>query len=518
MRTRTLLSVALAGLFMVLGISFASAERVRTTQTTKVMKRPGEKSAVVTRVQKGRTLTVIASEGRWFKVRINGRTGWIARSAVQTASAREVPRNTRRRPFVDGRSTRRGGWGAAPEDRVGGDAVSDGDADVRAGDDGDDAAADAPRPRKPARAARKAKPRREVEADDDEEVADDDGGDADPEAAGDEDCDDDCDEEAAAPDPPEERVVRVAVAKTKLRSKPSRKGRATTRLARGARLVVVEERDDWMLVEDPDGDSGWIEKSAIAEPGMRPERRIHLAGRLGFDRIAQVFRSDGDATLSNYDVSAAAATIALGADYLQKYGAKYLIGAEAHYDLGRSTPGIRYSDGTNVVDIPFTTHDVDARLVGGYDFHHRTQAAVFARLGYHYSMFQVANVADFTKNLARLPSETLSGPTVGIAAEMPKLRDKIGARLHADYLVAGKRAQTTGLEDGQVSTVSALWAGLAVDYQWKSDITIAFAYAYDWSKTVWTGAATASMRGTNSTEAARKDTAHGITIGLAKAF
>src|SRR5688500_5525604 len=125
MRTKTLLSVAIAGLLMVLGVPFASADRVKTTQTTKVMKRPGEKSTVVTRIKKGRTLTVIAKQGRWMKVRVNGRTGWVARSTVKSASAREVTRNTRRRPFVDGRSTRRGWGGEAPDDRVGEDAVDD---------------------------------------------------------------------------------------------------------------------------------------------------------------------------------------------------------------------------------------------------------------------------------------------------------------------------------------------------------------------------------------------------------
>ena len=44
---------------------------------------------------------------------------------MKSASAREVPRNTRRRPFVDGRSTRRGWSGEAPDDRVGGDAIEE---------------------------------------------------------------------------------------------------------------------------------------------------------------------------------------------------------------------------------------------------------------------------------------------------------------------------------------------------------------------------------------------------------
>src|SRR5687768_8597967 len=84
----------------------AAADRVRTTKSTKVYKRTGEQSGVVTKVASGKTLEVVARQGRWLKVRINGRTGWVTQSSVVALEARDIPRNTRRRPFVDGRSTR----------------------------------------------------------------------------------------------------------------------------------------------------------------------------------------------------------------------------------------------------------------------------------------------------------------------------------------------------------------------------------------------------------------------------
>lgn len=496
MRTKTLLSMAIAGLLMVLVVPLSFAERVRTTQTTKVMKRPGEKSAVVTRVKKGRTLTVIATEGRWMKVRVNGRTGWIARSNVKTASAREVPRNTRRRPFVDGRSTRRGWSGEAPDDRVGGDAVEEEDEEEA-------------RPKK--KKAKKKSRARDVE---DEEDFEEDEEDFDEE----EDEEDFEEEEEVVEEEPKPRVVQVAVAKTKLRSKPSKKGKSRAKVKKGAKLVVLEQKDGWMLVEDPDGDTGWIATKEVWEPGMRKAREIRVEAKLGFDRMGQVFRSDGDQLLSNYDVAAAAAAVSLRGDYLQKYGAKYLIGGELRYDLGKSTPGIRYSDGTNAADIPYMTHDVDLRAVAGYDFKHKTGAVGFGRVGYHYGMFAVSNVGDFTKNLAKIPSETLSGVTIGVGAEAPTITEKIGARLIIDYLALGKRAQTVGLEDGAVSSAKALWAGLVVNYRWKPGMTIDFGYGYDYAKTTWTGAAPASMRGTGSTVAARKDVTHGLLVGIAKSF
>jgi hypothetical protein len=445
-----------------------------------------------------------------MKVRVNGRTGWVARSTVESAEAREdMPRNTRRRPFVDGRSTRRGWGGEAPDDRVGSDAIEE-------DDDGEDEERPAPRKKAKIKAKKKAK-HREIEADDedeDEADADADDEDSDDEAA---DCDDEDCEEAAAPEP-KVRTVEVAVAKTKLRSKPSKKGKSVHRVKKGVSLVVLDEQKGWMLVEDPDGEQGWIKKSEIFEGGARPARQINLSAKLGFERMAQVFRSDGDGALAGYDIAAASAQVSVKADYVQKYKASYLIGADLRYDLGKSTPGIRYQTDTAAADIPYTTHDVQAAALIGYDFHHKTGAAAFGRLGYHYGLFQVANVGDFTKNLAHLPSETLAGVTVGLAAEAPHLNDKIGAHLVADYMIMGKRAQTKGLEDGSVSTAKSAWANLTADYQWKPDMSINIGYQYEYSKTVWTGAVAASMRGTNATAAARKDTSHALLIGLVKTW
>lgn len=506
MRTKTLLSMAIAGLLMVLGVSSGWADRVKTTKTTKVMKRPGEQSAVVTRVKAGRTLNVISTEGRWLKVRVNGRTGWIARSSVKEASAREVPRNTRRRPFVDGRSTRRGWSGGAPDDRVGGDAV---DEDEAADEDEDE---ERPRKAKPAKKAKKAKARsrdRDEDDEDDEDFEDEDVAESD--------CEDDEDCEEVAAEEPKERVVQVAVAKTKLRSKRSTKGKGP-KVKKGAKLVVLEEKGDWFYVADPDGEEGWIQTSEVWEPGMRKDRAFRVDARLGFERLSQLFASTGQGDLANYAVQSAAAAVSLRGDAVFKYGKNYLVGAELRYDLGKATPGIRYQSADAAADIGYMTHDIDARAVGGYDFHHKTGAVAWARLGYHYGMFAVDNVADFTQNLARLPSETLSGFTVGVGVELPRITPEIGGRLAADYLVMGKRAQTTGLEDGAVSTASAAWAGLVVTYQWKPDMTLDAAYGYEYAKTVWSGAAPGSMRGHAAESAARKDVTHGLFVGVAKSF
>src|SRR3954462_8217344 len=125
------------GLFVVLALATtgtASAEKVKTNQETRVLNHPGEQGKLVIKVKEGQQMTLIGTEGRWLHVRVSGRTGWVARSKVEMADPDEMARNTRRRPFVDGRSTHRGfGSSEAPDDRIGADAVGGGD--DSAGDD-----------------------------------------------------------------------------------------------------------------------------------------------------------------------------------------------------------------------------------------------------------------------------------------------------------------------------------------------------------------------------------------------
>ncbi|HTJ43384.1 MAG TPA: SH3 domain-containing protein [Kofleriaceae bacterium] len=526
MRNRILLTSLACGLLV--AASSAQADEVRTTHTTKILKRPGEQSPVVIRVSAGHEMTVLEEQGRWIKVRVEGHTGWVTRTSVEsTAEAREVQRNTRRRPFVDGRSLRRGWSGDAPDDRVGEDATGADDEAAPASDDDDDTA----RPKKKV-AAKKVKARHDAdadEADDDEDAPKPkkhakkhtrsrDDGDDDEAAASDGD-----DDEASADDEeakePEKKMMTVTADEVDLRSKPSKKSRALLTVGKGDRLAFVEESDDgkWVEVENEDGDSGWIRAKDVAADGHK-EREIHLDARLGFASIGESFKSNGTGGLANYNLGSAAVAVALAGSADWKYGTNYRIGADLSYVMDKATPGVRYNDGTNAADIGFTTHDIDARLKVGYDLHSAKGTVLWGRAGYHYGMFSVDNVGDLTKNLAHLPSEILSGPTVGFGMDMPKLGEKVGARATADLLYPGTRSQTKGLEDGAASKAMAAWVTAVVSYQWKDDLTLDAGYRLGYASTQWAGAATGSMRGTNATTAARTDLSHILTIGLAKSF
>jgi len=539
MRKPILLTSLACGLLAATSLTGAArAEEVRTTHTTKVMKRPGEQSPVVLRVSAGHQMEVLAEEGRWIKVRVEGRTGWVARTQVESsAEAREVQRNTRRRPFVDGRSMRRGWSGDAPDDRIGADAVSEDSADDRSAgrdardsdDDGDDA-----RPMKKKAPAKKIKVRRDDEAASDEaddEVASakkakshkrparDDGDDADaddrPRAARDGDDDD----APAEPAKPEKKMVTVVADEAQAHATPSKRGRAAFRVNKGDRVAFVETSDDgkWVQVENDDGDSGWIRARDVADDGHKA-REISLDARVGFASIGESFQSNGTGSLANYKMGSAAFALGVGGGADWRWGQSLRVGGELGYVGAKATPGVRYKDGTTATDIGFTTHDVDVRAKVGYDLHRASGALVWGHLGYHYGAFTVDNVGDLTKNLAKVPSETLTGPTIGAAFDLPKLTDKLGARATADLLYPGTRTQTKGLEDGAASKTMAAFMTATLSYAWKDEWTFDAGYRLAWASTNWAGAATGSQRGNGATTAQRTDLTHVLSVGIAKSF
>jgi uncharacterized protein YgiM (DUF1202 family) len=534
MRNRILLTSLACGLLAVAASAGARADEVRTTHTTKILKRPGEQSPVVIRVSAGHEMEVLEEQGRWIKVKVEGHEGWVTRTSVEsTTEAREVQRNTRRRPFVDGRSLRRGWSGDAPDDRVGEDATADDDAPAAKSDDddGDDAPA---KPKKKA-AAKKMKAHHASDDDATASASDDDDDDRPAPKAkkhakkhvsddGDDDADDDSaksddDDAQAEEQEPEKKMMMVTADEVDLRAKPSKHGKAVLTVGKGDRLAFVETSDDgkWVEVENEDGDAGWIRAKDVQEDGHK-QREMRADARIGFASVGESFKSDGSGNLANYKLGSAAVAVALGGSADWKYGTNYRIGAELQYIGAKATPGVRYTDGTTSTDIPFTTHDIDVRLRAGYDLHSPKGTIVWGHLGYHYGMFSVDNVGDLTKNLAHLPSEILSGPTVGFGLEMPKLGEKVGARASADLLYPATRTQTKGLEDGLSSKAMAAYLSAVISYRWKSDMTLDAGYRLDYATTTWSGAAAASMRGTNSTTAARTDLTHVLSVGIAKSF
>ena len=512
------------GLAIVLAAGTAAAERVRTTGTTKVYKRTGEQSAVVTRVREGTTLDVIATSGRWLKVRANGRTGWITRASV-VSLAPDLPRNTRRRPFVDGRSLDRTAGGDAPHDRIGEDAT-DGEGDGRDGgdagdddadgddDDGDDDRDAGARVRRPPRGERPVRievrrPARDADDDRDRD-ADDDDADADDDDADAADADADADRADATP------VLTVRVARTPLYDRPSREADEVTTLRAGERLVLLEEHRSgrWLRVEVADDEalSGYVARDAVARPGAAATgRAITASARLGFASIGGTFHSDGamlgEGPPADYPFGSTAVSLAIGGEATFPLTGRLRGGGLARYLGCVAMPGISY-EGESV---GFTTHDVDLLALGGYELGGARGTGVWLRGGVHFARFAVSDLA----NKARIPVETALGPMVGAAVRVARLTPKLGADASVDVMPTANRAQTKNQTDGQLAATRTVWLQLAATYAWRPRWRLEGGYQLAYTSSRWAGASDRHMSATGAT---RTDLAHVLAVGVARPF
>lgn len=531
MRVQVRLLVLLLGLAAVPSISHAEKKvKVTTNASAKVVNRPGEQGKVVIKVKEGQTMTVVAREGRWLKVRVLGRTGFIPRSKVDMAEGdEEITRNTRRRAFVDGRGTKRGfGGEAGPDDRVGADAVGDG---ARSDDEGSDEG-ETTKPRaKPPKAGKKPPKGGDDEGDDeggaeggDEAVADDEGSD--------EETKDDS-------DPVDDRVKATVEAKTVAYAEPSKNSDESFKAKPSDTLFVESTKGKWTEVSVEDGDIGWIQTSKLdiegrddgGDEGGPRGRMIDVRARLGFTLVSQSLSSAGGGTTKwpdKYTVGSSSVAVMLSGGVLVPFKKQYLIGGELTYDISKAIPGISFDPdggGPNGGPMPsqttgFTIHNVNARGVFGYPFKNSKRGTVlFGRLGYHYEAFRVDDVTNLTKNNAKLPSENISGPMLGVAFSVPVLTQKIGLRISLDaILIGGNVTQTKNLEDGADPKVTKVTLGAGVTYRWKPGIDLSGGYDLNYASLSFGAPIATSMRGHTGTSVSRKDTNHTVAVGIAKAF
>lgn len=521
--------IILAWLVVASSPAESRAEKVKANQATSLLNRPGERGKVLISVDEGKSMTVLAKQGRWLKVRVSGRTGFVPRSKVDMAEE-DIVRNTRRRSFVDGRGTKRGfGGEQAPEDRVGADSVGDGVGEAAAEDEGggdDDEDADEPvarssaKPGKPGGKGKPAKPAASDEGDEDDIVVD--------------------DEEAEAEAVADEADTRRKTARVKSKqvafNDPSEDSDESFAATPGMALYPTgEKKASFTEVENDEGDLGWLPDSALEVDessgggddgdgdgdgdggGAGPSGPISVGVRLGVTYVTQGLRSAGGAIAmpDNYNLSTAAATLALGGSYLRPYGAKFLIGGEAMYEYAKALGGFDVMGGGST---SVSLHNFRLRALGGYDLKGKRGLALFARLGFHYQSYQVANVEDLTKNTGTIPSEILQAPSIGIGLTLPRMTAKLGLRLSLDAVVFGSLKQTKNIEDGADPSASAFVTNLGVTYRWKPGYDLLVQYELNYLSASFGAPLATSKRMHTGTSTTRTDFFHGLTFGLSKAF
>jgi Bacterial SH3 domain len=470
----------------------ADAEKVKTNQTAKLYSRAGEQSPVILTLKSGQTMTVLAKDGRWIKVRVSGRTGWIPRSKVDMPNDdEEIARNTRRRPFVDGRGTKRGfGGESGPDDRIGADATGEGDdapgpsGKVARSDDGDRPARNRSRGGGEDDARPAKKPRGDAAARSGDARSGKDGDDGD--------------------DAKEAQRPTAHVAKTTdIYNEPNAGSDASFTAGPKTALYVLEEKGKWTFVENDEGDAGYVLTSKLdveAPAGGPHTRMIDLRGRLGLAQVNQSVSTPGGTSPipDNYSAGSSSIGIALGAEVLYPYQKRYWLGGELGYAYTTTLFG-GIQNGAKTIGFSF--HNFNLRALGGYDLEDRRGMIAFGRLGYHYDSFQVSNVNDLMQNTAKIPSQIIKGPTIGGGLAIPRLTDSLGLQAGIDLLLIGASlAQTKNLEDGTGPGAKAIYLGTTLNYRWKPKIDIQGTLDLGYTSISFDGAAPAtSMRGHTGT-------------------
>jgi hypothetical protein len=513
--------VRVAWLLVVFGLlggpRVALAEKVKTNQPAKLYDKQGERGRVLLKIKEGQTMTVLNKDGRWLKVRVNGRTGFVPRSKVDMPDDDELARNTRRRPFVDGRGTKRGfGGEEGPDDRVGADAVEtrgrgNSEDDDGGGDDEEEPTDDdEPKASKGKSTKKKlaVKERKSKEREEDPSEQD--------------------EPEDAIEVKEDERPTARLKAKTTVHAEPDADSDAAFAATKSTVLYPTgNKKGKYTEVENEEGDLGYVLTSKLEvadvddvdEPVGRPRsRQLDARARLGVTFIGQTLATSGGSGMvpDNYKLGTSAITLAVGGGLYYPYGKQYVLGGDLGYDLAKAYPGITVDGSTTSL----TVHNLNVRAVGGYDLKKKSGMMAFARLGLRYWSYQVANVSNLAKNTAKLPSEIITAPTLGGALSIPKLTPTIGLRFSIDAILFGASLkQTKGLEDGSNPSAKAACLGAGMTYRWKKTMDIQATYDLQYAKVSFDGLATPSMRGHPAgADVSRTDLFHVLTVGIAHAF
>jgi len=97
--------------------------------------------------------------------------------------------------------------------------------------------------------------------------------------------------------------LSVQVRQARLRGRPSYLGPATTEVAYGTRLTLLESRGPWRRLRAPDGSEGWLHESALTEKKLKlaagenvdtsaDSDELALAGKGFNEEVENAFKKD----------------------------------------------------------------------------------------------------------------------------------------------------------------------------------------------------------------------------------
>ena len=272
---------------------------------------------------------------------------------------------------------------------------------------------------------------------------------------------------------------------------------------------AADDDDDSADRDDDDQEAADGAKAVEKTSGAAPRARFSAQAALGMRNLSSSFSSDGAMELGNYRLRARAFGAGVGLDAVV-YRSGQLSGAlDGRYHGNVASPGVQFQTGEQGTGyVPFTTHDIDLAARVGYSV---AWLRASGRAGYHADILHVEKV----DNVGKMPSEVLTGYTIGAALEAPFTGEGWSARAGYDLLVGGKRKQTGGLEDGAPDRAAASWTSLAIGYALSSRLCAEIGYRRAKATSSWSGT---SAREADVTSAKRTDVAQQFTVGLAQSF
>jgi hypothetical protein len=309
-------------------------------------------------------------------------------------------------------------------------------------------------------------------------------------------------------------VQRTAV----VHETPSARGEELFELGAGEELTVLALSDDraWAEVLDADGEQGWVRVEHVALRDEESEEQedeeegdnddedddgddadadlstgVRTAGRspLRFDvradvavlRKAQAYRSP---SAGAYDMFNTRPFVVVGAGLTYDTGALRL-GADVAAGVTVGGDDVRMVDATSGASaqasgpgVAWSAAEANAHCSAGFLF--GGGYVLDARLGYRVSSVTIALSEEI-----RVPSERLSGSTVGLGFQTPR-RGALGVNLGVEVMLGGTLEQTENLGDGDGAAVSALYATAHGRYALSGSLGLHATYqlsleSFDWA-------------------------------------
>jgi hypothetical protein len=233
---------------------------------------------------------------------------------------------------------------------------------------------------------------------------------------------------------------------------------------------------------------------------------IWAAANVGILNKATEYRSGGQGLVSNYALNNTAPAVVGNLGLMRKMG-KFTVGGEASVTATMGGGGIAIEG----VDQPLTWQalQIEARGTGMYQLSPKGYA-LGARAGYH-----VSSVTVSYNDTAELPSEKLSGFTLGAIFAAPRLTEKLGMHVAADYMLGGALVQTEGLKDGDTSTAQVFFASAGFNYRFTSKLAATMTYQMAYEGFTFAGV---NQREASAANAQRVDIQHVVGFGMGLSF